>query len=150
MISLDALETGTYQFHFCVLGNRDTSGILGDFYASRSGISEFVLIQDFNSRSGTDGFEQSLQPLELDFLFPKDSNEVMLKDRIDPAKYITGFIASSENLKNDLTNDFRAKGYVQIINGVETIYGHPLSSFITCEQNIGEWHKLQTSVSSSN
>lgn len=120
MIGLEALELGTYQYHYDSFGTRKDPFD----YPNRPGITEFVEEQN---------------------RFPTLSNEVMLKERVDP-KYIVGLVAESESLKLDLMNHLRNTHLTSLENGVECVNGIPLDQFIKTESNIGDWSRAQQSV----
>jgi hypothetical protein len=94
LISLDALEMGTYQYHDDSFGNRLYDGGWGWFdgeYAQRDNILEFIREEQnsFNRR-----------------------NEVMLKERLD-ASFFKGIIVSDEKTKLDLISYLEKQNLIQ-------------------------------------
>ncbi|VHO02615.1 hypothetical protein [Candidatus Rhabdochlamydia sp. T3358] len=119
LISLDALETGTYQHLKNSFGSRlvNHESMLGQpegTYLNRPNILEFTkTIQqkrfDENNWSG---------------------HEIMLKERIDPS-YFKGFLVSDEETRNGLLNHLRTCNLVQKDSlNRETIQGHLVQDFI--------------------
>ena len=84
LISLEALELGTYHYHYDMLGNRlideESWGWLNGSYAKRENILEFI-------RKEQRSFQRR--------------NEVMLKERLS-ASFFKGLIVSDEKTKADL------------------------------------------------
>lgn len=114
LISLDALNTGTYQYNFDAYGTRqlDDSGYFGLFnwntYLHRPTIFQFA-------------------KRENQYFHP--GNEVMIKERLDPS-YITGVIVSSASVRDELLNTLRNQGLVSYTERVETIMDIPVNKFI--------------------
>lgn len=104
LISLDALETGTYQYFDDSFGSRTSWE-----YFQRPGIMEFV-----NHMAKT--------------AFGYGSNEVMVKEAL-PASYIEGVVVASNMLKTQLIDRMVQSGLVaskhSLFNGI------PIDKFIT-------------------
>lgn len=115
LISLDALETGTYQYGEGKCGNRivDNNDYFGGSYEHRPSILEF-----------TNALQQSSDKEEY------SSNEVMLKDRISPS-YFKGFLVDNRETYKELLDHLRTCNLVQkdALNR-ETIQGHFVEDFI--------------------
>lgn len=110
LISLDALNQGTYQYHSDSFGDRtlDKNSYYGN-YLKRPSLFEFVSGQQKQWNSG---------------------NEVMIKDRLDP-KYITGVVVTNESMRVQLIDAFRKSGMISLNSeGIETVLGKPLTRFI--------------------
>lgn len=118
LFSLDALNTGTYQYHEDSYGVRrvdETQSYWSDRrYLNRPDILSFV------KREGK-GFNFG--------------NEVMVKERIDPS-LITGIILPDETTKARVVDCLRKHGVVNIKDGIESILGIPLNNFIHVGQNL--------------
>ena len=120
LISLEALETGTYQHFDDDQGSRlnDNPSPLSDefdkVYPNRPSISEFTTtIQQ--KRSDEDKW---------------NSHEIMLKERVDPS-YFEGFLVNDEKTRNGLLNHLRTCNLVQKDSlNRETIQGHLIEDFI--------------------
>ncbi len=111
LISLDALNTGTYQYNFDGFGIRNS-----DAYLNRPSIFEFVAKENNFFHHG---------------------NEVMIKERLNPS-YITGVIVSSESMRQELINTLRNQGLVSSTAEVETIMNIPLNKFINVASELSE------------
>ncbi|MCL6755631.1 MAG: hypothetical protein M3A24_00400 [Candidatus Rhabdochlamydia oedothoracis] len=121
LISLDALETGTYQHFDDDLGVRLTdenkspmSYFFNGTYPNRPSISEFTtMIQQ--KRPDNDNW---------------NSHEIMLKERIDPS-YFEGFLVNDEKTRNELLNRLRTCNLIQKDSlSRETIQGRLVEDFI--------------------
>ncbi len=120
LISLEALEMGTYQYYGDSLGNR--LGPLPDYfigwlenYFSRPGILEFIKqIQTKNSSAP---------------FWPYNRHEIMLKERIDPS-FFTAIILDSEKTRFELLEYLRTQDLIQKdLSGKETILNQPIEQF---------------------
>ncbi|MGL5263075.1 MAG: hypothetical protein ACRDAI_00625 [Candidatus Rhabdochlamydia sp.] len=115
LISLDALETGTYQYVEGRCGNRivDDNELFEGSYDNRLNILEF-----------TNTLQQSSDKEEY------SSNEVMLKDRISPS-YFKGFLVDNRETYKELLDHLRTCNLVQkdALNR-ETIQGQFVEDFI--------------------
>jgi hypothetical protein len=119
LIGLEALETGTYQYHTDALGNRiyeegrpfwwfDSS------YAERDGILEFI--QKEQAMPGVRG-----------------DHEVMLKERVAPS-FFKGLIVPDEKTKADLIAYLRKSDLLQ----GDEILNTPVDRFIRVGTNVTE------------
>lgn len=115
LISLDALETGTYQYPFDGFGSR-TPYYFGDIYKNRPGIQEFV-----------NGANVYLNP----------GHEVMVKERIPPSLF-KGLIVSDAATRNNLLDYLRKCQIVQKDNGIEKILGIDINQFIRVGTHVSE------------
>ena len=118
LISLDALETGTYQYHFDSYGVRNLvegSTWLGpERYLTRPDILSFVKDEAIKSHKG---------------------NEIMIKEFLS-AEYITGIIVRDEILKQKMIDHLRSQGLVRLgFDGQEWIGKHLLKKFIRVQSN---------------
>ena len=118
LISLDALETGTYQYHSDSFGNRNYTENQwwgwGESYASREGILEFIA-KEQNSATLNRG------------------HEVMLKERIAPS-FIKALIVKDEQTKTHLVDYLRSNNLVQN----EKILDTPIDEFIRVGTKVTE------------
>lgn len=130
LISLDALETGTYQHFDDDLGVRLTdenksiySLIFNGTYLNRSSISEFTtMIQQ--KRSDEDKWTKWNSDDNW------NSHEIMLKERVDPS-YFEAFLVNDEETRDGLLNHLRTCNLVQKDSlNRETIQGHLVEDFI--------------------
>lgn len=120
LVSLKALETGTYQHFDDDLGTRlndnpsPMSLFFGEVYPNRPSISELTTrIQQKRSD-------------EADW----NSHEIMLKERVDPS-YFEAFLVNDEETRNGLLNHLRTCNLVQKDSlNRETIQGHLVQDFI--------------------
>lgn len=110
LISLDALNLGTYQYHTDSFGDRTLNeASYFNNYLKRPNILDFVSGQQRHWGSG---------------------NEVMIKDRLDP-RYITGVVVNTELMRSQLIDAFRKGGLISLNeDGIETVLGRPLMRFI--------------------
>ena len=119
LISLDALETGTYQYHEDGFGGRhfrpDTDWDFFDSqsYADRENILEFIEA------------ERSLSV--------NPGHEVMLKERIAPS-FFKGLIVPDEQVKKNLLLHLERSGLVQD----NEILGHSVDQFIRVGTRVTE------------
>ena len=114
LISLEAAETGTYQYLKDSYGIRRTDDSLAR-YVTRLGIEEFVNALDRSPE-----------------LYP--GNEVMVKERIPPS-YIQGILTEDIDLKKDMIEYLRMKDLIQKTSeGNEIIFGKPVEEFIKVVQ----------------
>ncbi|MDN3507782.1 MAG: hypothetical protein P0S94_02545, partial [Simkaniaceae bacterium] len=118
VISLDALETGTYQYLTGPMGNRLPECDMwwwDETYFDHPNILEFtkqVQTKD-SSEMGWEYFR----------------NEVMIKERLDPS-YIKGIILENEEDRRDLLKYLRTRDIIQKdALGNETILGHAIDAF---------------------
>jgi hypothetical protein len=101
LISLKALETGTYQYHYDGFGTRiyDETGdswlaqLLSETYAKRESILEFIRKEQVSN----------------EFIY---THEVMLKERLDPS-FFTGVIVPDEETKRQLTHYLNDHGLIE-------------------------------------
>ncbi|MDP1608152.1 MAG: hypothetical protein Q8L98_02425 [Chlamydiales bacterium] len=133
MISLEALETGSYQYYHDSFGNRtldsssDRHSLWGDSYASRPNILEFT-----NTLQNTHPTKNSYHSL------PFNDHEVMIKERIDPSLF-TGIVVANEGTRDGLLNHLRSQHLVQLdSSGHETILGISTDRFIHVTKTISE------------
>lgn len=112
LISLDALNTGTYQYNFDAFGTRQVNHEPSFFnwnnYLNRLNIFQFAEKENQSFHFG---------------------NEIMIKERLDPS-YITGIVVSSVSIRDGLLHTLRNQGLVMSTNGVETIMNIPINKFI--------------------
>ncbi len=118
LISLDALETGTYQYHSDSFGNRNYNtkgfGWGWESYKTRDGILEFI-------------------EKEQKAPFVHGGHEVMLKERLAPS-YFFGIVVPNNFVKENLINHLREVGVIQN----ETLLGKPVDAFIRVATNVSE------------
>jgi hypothetical protein len=116
IISPDILETGTYQYPYDSFGVRRVDGA----YASRLNPLEFTkMLQEMPARQGWDS------PW-----WPFESNEVMIKDRIDPS-FFKGIVVENQKTYDSLLTYLHDKNLIQIdLAGIKTILGHTVDRFI--------------------
>ena len=131
LISLDALETGSYQYLNGMAGSRrmDFPWWWGDGdYVTRPSILEFV-----------DELQHPPPPkYEWQWWNPYDGHEVMLKERIAPS-FFTGLAVDSTKTRNDLMAYLRAQEIVQLdASNQETILGIAADRFIRVAHNFSE------------
>jgi len=125
LISLDALETGTYQYFEGEAGTRRMNW-WGDAYKSRPSVLEFV--------------EQLQNPPESPYPWwePFSTHEVMLKERIDPS-FFTGLAVDSTKTRDDLMNYLRSQEIIQLDSAnQETILGKRADQFIRVTDRFSE------------
>lgn len=113
LISLDALNTGTYQYNFDAYGTRKlddepSANFNWNNYLNRLNIFQFAQSENQYFHHG---------------------NEVMIKERLDPS-YITGVIVPSVSMRDGMLDALRSQGLVASTNGVETIMNIPIHKFI--------------------
>jgi hypothetical protein len=109
LISLDVLNTGTYQYNFDGYGTREVNNLSpSNTYLNRPNIFQFTQNETQYFHTG---------------------NEVMIKERLDPS-YIIGVIVPSASMRDGLLNTLRSQGLVSSTNGVETIMNIPVNKFI--------------------
>lgn len=121
IISLDALDTGTYQYLFDNFGSRVYDTGWDDFgtYRDRFNIFEFTEKLQKNPKQHS-------------------GNEIMIKERLDPT-CIQGIVVSDNKVRQDLINHLRSKGLVHKNHeGQETILGALLDRFIRVETSFSE------------
>ncbi|MCB1109261.1 MAG: hypothetical protein KDK44_06350 [Chlamydiia bacterium] len=102
LFSVDAMETGSYQYHYDEFGDRVNS-----IYQERPDVFSFV---DSQVRSPTSG------------------NEVMIRNSIRP-EWITGIIADNDAIREGVIMRLREKGMIQSINNQEMILGQHVNDF---------------------
>lgn len=112
ILSLDLLESGTYQYLHDSFGNRNPQW----GYLQRPGILEFV---------------------KQEQAFFHDGHEIMIKERVAPS-HITGIVVSSEIARMQLIETLRAQGLVSMENGIEKIFNTPASQFIHVASHVSE------------
>lgn len=114
IVSLNDLETGTYQQH-----DQDLSaGARGlhDGYLNRPGILEFI------------------QQEQTQF---NGDNEVMVKERIPPSM-IQAFVFTDLELRDRFVKYLRTEGLIKEKDGLKTIFGRPLESFVQYASHMSE------------
>ncbi len=128
LISLDALETGTYQYLDDDFGSRMYNNPESwfwhkDVYANRPSILELTDTLQKTPRDGS-GWEY-------------DRHEIMLKERLDP-KFFKGLVVSDDATKNGLIDFLRKTNLIQGNEGSETILGVALDQFIHVTRQVSE------------
>lgn len=114
LISLEALETGTYQYSYDEYGDRNP---FSETYLNRPGITDFVENQN---------------------VWPTSSNEVMIKDRVPPS-LIKGIVVKDLYVKYALINHLRKANLLQKGEwGVETIAGIYVEQFVQCTTSMSD------------
>jgi hypothetical protein len=114
IFSLDALETGSYQYHYDEFGVKNMFSFMRDIYLSRPDIFSFV--QEEVKRFGK-------------------GNELMVKERLSP-DFITGIIVRSEKMKIELIKKLREYHLVRMgLDGQEWVNRVPLSKLIRVDKN---------------
>lgn len=108
LISLDVVNSGTYQYKDDSYGIRRTKGIFGSFYTSRPSILNFV----------------SSEQKEF-----SDSNEILPKETI-PAKFFTKVIVPNKKVADYQQKVFQETGLIKTINGIPTVNNIPLKDLI--------------------
>lgn len=115
VFSLDALETGSYQYHYDAFGVKNMLPWERDEYLSRPDIFSFV--QGEVRRFGW-------------------GNELMVKERLSP-DFITGIIVRSEKMKIELIKKLREYHLVRMgFDGQEWVNRVPLSKLIRIDKNV--------------
>lgn len=114
IISLDSLETGTYQYH----SQEENAGYrVYAPYLNRKSILEFI--------------QEELMQFNGD-------NEIMLKERVSPSMFIA-IVFTDQELRNQFVDYLRSMGRIKIDEtGKETLDGHPLERFIRYATNVSE------------
>jgi hypothetical protein len=116
IVSLDSLETGTYQQH----NQEESAGQRGldDVYLNRPGILEFI------------------QQEQKEF---NGNNEVMLKEGVPPSM-IQSIVFTTQEMRNKFIEYLRVKKMIENDrkSGQETINGHPLEQFIRYATHMSE------------
>lgn len=116
LISLDLLETGTYQYLEDQFGTRSLDDFWGAPYKSRPSILEFTTQVQQETDTTSWWWEFS-------------GHEVMAKERVDPS-YFTGIILENNRIKTDLIKYLRARDLIQKdAAGNETILNIALDRF---------------------
>ncbi|NGX40018.1 MAG: hypothetical protein KR126chlam1_01358 [Chlamydiae bacterium] len=121
LFSLDAVESGTYQYHEDNFGSRriGEDWFFLDSYLSRPNIVDFVK--------------------EENRYFSGD-NEVMIKERIPPS-LIEGIIVPEDSIRSDLLDHLRQVNIVELDSlGNETILGNPVDKFIQVQKPVFPWY----------
>jgi hypothetical protein len=122
LISLDALETGTYQYHVDSFGTRRVwEGDRGypNSYLSRPNILDFIQ-------------EKSVIPAWFE-----GSHEIMVKERIPPS-FLKGIVVPDQQTCDSLLHYFRSHGIVQKTNTGEQILGIDALKFIHVAKRVSE------------
>jgi len=134
LISLDALETGTYQYFGNAYGMRRAEdpwywGIERESYPYRYGILDYIETINLDIYAyGTNIFRRN----------PYLKNEVMLKERVDPS-FFTGIAVNNETTRDGLMNYLRSQEIVQKDSaGQETILGVAADRFIRVANTFSE------------
>jgi hypothetical protein len=118
LISLEALETGTYQYYDDSFGTR----IFDDEHFLSWGESSYTTRPDILE------FTKQLQHSDCSWKYNR--NEVMIKERLDP-KYFTGIVLNSEETRAGLLNHLRTQDLVkQDESGRETILNIDVDRFL--------------------
>lgn len=119
LISLTALESGTYQYYYDLYGNRHVTSLDWDnTYSNRPGILEFI---DQLQRGSPKHYWNS----EV-----YTGNEVMIKDRLDPS-FFTGIAVNNSQTRDGIMEYLRAENLVQVDEaGRESIRGIFAEKFI--------------------
>jgi hypothetical protein len=122
LISLEALELGSYQYHTDALGNRMYRDAESEFnwwwwrepesYRDRKNILEFIRSEQTTFNNG---------------------HEVMLKERIAPS-FFQGLIVNDEETKKALIKHLESAGLIE--NGL--LLGKPLDKFIHISESVTE------------
>lgn len=129
LISLDVLETGTYQYPYDEWGTRimEEEGSFwwaSDAYKSRPSILEF-----------TDQLQS--EPAKK-WSWEYDRHEVMAKERIDPS-YFTGMILEDQHTKDDLIDYLRKHNLIhKDTSGNETVLNIALDRFFRVGTHVTE------------
>lgn len=128
LISLDALETGTYQYFDDAYGNRKLDGYSGCDYASRPGTLEFVdglcNNQDAYVSEGVYGY------------YEYSGHEVMIKERVDPS-FIQKIVVSNTTIQSELIKYLETCGLVERDQNEKAwILGIPLDQFIVVANQV--------------
>lgn len=117
LFSLEALETGTYQYHDDSFGYRrleDKWRWTKEKYLDREDIFTFV-------KNETDDPYESFEFFGHTFdWFKFFGNEVMIKERIGP-EYITGFVVDNESNKRNLIEHLKKSGSCHIDSNGDAI-----------------------------
>ena len=129
LISLDALELGSYQYYSDSFGTRiyDTE----DFWWWNEG--------DYKTRPNTLEFTETLQKSDsASWNWEHQRHEVMLKERIDPS-FFKGIIVDNEKTKTELIDYLRTHDLIQKnSSGEESILNIALDSFFRVGQRVTE------------
>jgi hypothetical protein len=113
IISLDALETGTYQYTDDSFGTRQLNGWWSD-YRDRPSIFEFTQeLQNYNSNPN------------YPWWYTYSGHEIMGKERVPPSQF-TGLILPDQGTKDRLITYLDQHGRIQ--NG--TLAGKPVDTFL--------------------
>ena len=155
LISLDALEMGTYQYFDDGYGNRKLEPSYWNCdYSSRPGILEFVdnLQNNPNSpereTSPDDeqeildalkecwGFADTRDPRYTYFMnsYQYAGHEVMIKERIDPS-FIKRIVVSNSGIQSELVSYLKE---CNLVDQKEWIFGIPLDQFIVIANNMSD------------
>lgn len=124
LISLKALETGTYQYYDDDFGTRryklDDWWWKNDLYANRPDILELTKeLQSTPTSSHRYGKDWNY-----------DGHEVMLKERLDPSLF-EGIVVDTQKTRDDLLSYLRTCNLIQTDQlGKETILGYNIDRFI--------------------
>ena len=126
LISLEALESGTYQYFDDLFGNRHIDSSWGDSYSSRPGILDFV-----------DGLQNAPKsPYHWSSTY--SGHEVMLKERVDPS-FFTKIVVANEATRSGLMDYLRERQLIQLNGaGQEMILGAKADQFITVAKQARE------------
>ena len=134
LISLDALETGTYQYFGNAFGTRRLKEpwyweLTWETYRKRYGILDYLNI--INKQIWVFGSD-------LFRLNPYLRNEVMLKERVDPS-FFTGIAVNNETTRDGLMSYLRSQEIIQKDTaGQETILGIATDRFIRVAKTFSE------------
>lgn len=147
LLSLELLETGTYQYHEDRCGVRriidaewhqKALELIQRMGLRESQHDEMILFlkkfyELYPNRPNIETFVQEEQ--ERGFA---PGNEVMVKERIPPSM-IKGLIVPNEEVKNDLVATLRNRDLIVLDpNGKETILGNPIEKFIHIGTHLSE------------
>ena len=124
LISLDALETGTYQYFDDSFGNRRVDPSYWNNYTSRPNILELA--------------DRLNAPTSDYWGSPYSGHEVMAKERLDPS-FFTGIAVDSAQTRGNLMEYLRTHNLIQWDrSGHETILGIAADRFVRVAPNASE------------
>lgn len=126
IISLDALETGTYQYLNDKFGNRCMNDRWDNSYSLRPGILNFIDRLQKNTP-----MNEELNDLFIDKFYM--GNEVMVKERIDPS-FFKKIIVSNSGKRQELITYLDQNNLIQD----NRILGHLVDEFIVVENTVTE------------
>lgn len=132
LISLKALELGTYQYHTGLDGTRiyERPSVAGERDPIEN--SEMIIVMTDDERKAYYARESILEFIRKEHL-SNSGHEVLFKERIPPS-YIIGVIVGSEELKSAIFNHLQECGLV--VNGL--ISDIPVDKFIHVATHLTE------------